>query len=596
MNSTVASNSTRHPGIRAGPGAKSGPFLGPVSRRPLPPAATAARRGRALLGACLAQRTDFVWLYLLRGFAQEELQAWDAAESDFQKASQMPLDENTRYVLLVYRAVLRIRTDRSPEAIADLQAAIKLKPNAYQAFVNMANAFRKLGDLDQAVAQLDHALRLEPGLAHLYRLRARLQLQRNEPERALGDFNQAIERETSNSTYRVDDLVDRGRLLLRGKKHDEALASFNAALTLRPDHLEARRFQAEALFHLGRFAEVVEVFDRYLDAGKPSESVYRGRGLARAELGRYPGAIEDFTKALELKPTSAVQAYRGWMHLAVDAPKMALRDFELAIELDPRNGDAYSGRGFVHVSQGRHREAARDAAEAIRLGPSSPRLFYNAARIYAQCPEPNRAARGGVDPAGDALAPPGSTGRVLVQEYPQGPGPRHGASTPLPHPVGNHVAAEELTHGLAIADRGSMWPPSWTIAFGVAGDRAARASHPARPLPIGPGVTPEFQLSRCGRDLARSVHASRGRSLLNDAPGRRHDPTRTSTPRRPAVGWPVSCASSTRTARRWRWTTRKGATPTLTFQAATAGTYYLGVSSAPNDNYNPTVAVSGRPW
>jgi eukaryotic-like serine/threonine-protein kinase len=343
---------------------------------------------RALLGSCLAQRTDFVWLYLLRGFAYEELQDWAAADADFQKAAERPLDENTRYVLLVYRAVLRIRTNRFADAISDLQAAVKLKPQAYQAFVNMANAYRAEGDLSHAIAQLDHAIGLEPGLAQLYRLRARVLLERDDPQRALADFNQAIERKAPHSPYRVDDLVDRGRLLLRGKKHDQALASFQGALAEQPDNPEAQRLQAEALFHLGRFDEVVAVFDRYLAKSKPSESAYRGRGLARAELGRYPGAIEDFTRALELKPTSAVQAYRGWMHLAVDAHKMALRDFELAINLDLKNGDAYSGRGFVHASQGRYREATRDAAEAIRLGPPSARLLYNAARIYAQSPDP----------------------------------------------------------------------------------------------------------------------------------------------------------------------------------------------------------------
>jgi hypothetical protein len=38
---------------------------------------------------------------------------------------------------------------------------------------------------------------------------------------------------------------------------------------------------------------------------------------------------------------------------------------------------------------------------------------------------------------------------------------------------------------------------------------------------------------------------------------------------------------------------QEGGDPRLTFQAATAGTYYIGVSSAPNDNYNPTVPNSG---
>jgi eukaryotic-like serine/threonine-protein kinase len=343
---------------------------------------------RTLLSACLAQRSDFVWLYLLRGFAQQELQAWGPADSDFQKASQMPLDDNARYVLAVNRGVLRVRQERFEDAVADLKSAIERRPSAYQAYVNLAQAYRRLEKLDLALEQMHHAVQLEPGLAHLYRLRARLYLERNEPALALGDFDQAIERENTNSPYLVDDHVERGRLLLSSGKYAEALRSFDAALALQKDHSLGQRLRAESLFRLGRFEEVIKAFDRYLETGKPLEPVYRGRGLARAELGQYPGAIEDFTKALELHPTSAVQAYRGWTHLVVDARKLALRDFELAIELDPKSGDAYSGRGFVRASMGRHREAIQDATEALRYGPTSPRLLFNAARIYAQCPGP----------------------------------------------------------------------------------------------------------------------------------------------------------------------------------------------------------------
>jgi serine/threonine protein kinase/tetratricopeptide (TPR) repeat protein len=345
---------------------------------------------RALLSACLAQRSDFVWLYLLRGFAQEEMQAWGAADSDFQKAARMPLDENARYVLFVNRGVLRVRQERFDDAVTDLKSAIDKKPGAYQAYVNLAQAYRRLNKADLALAQLNRAVELEPGLAHLYRLRARLHLERTEPALALVDFDQAIKRENTDSPYRADDQVERGHLLLAGGNYAAALASFDAGLALEKDHSLGQRLRAEALFRLGRFHEVVKAFDRYLLTGKPLEPVYRGRGLARAELGQYPGAIEDFTKALELHPTSAVQAYRGWTHVVVDAPKLAERDFELAIELDSKNGDAYNGRGFVRASLGRHREAIQDAAEALRHGPTSPRLLYNAARIYAQSPSPYR--------------------------------------------------------------------------------------------------------------------------------------------------------------------------------------------------------------
>ena len=112
---------------------KPGHFWAQYLECDLPVAAGEARRGaELLLSACLAQRSDFVWLYLLRGFAQEELQAWGAADSDFQKASQMPLDENARYVLSVNRGVLRIRQERFEDAIAELKSAIERKPKAYR--------------------------------------------------------------------------------------------------------------------------------------------------------------------------------------------------------------------------------------------------------------------------------------------------------------------------------------------------------------------------------------------------------------------------------------------------------------------------------
>src|SRR5262249_30602782 len=40
---------------------------------------------------------------------------------------------------------------------------------------------------------------------------------------------------------------------------------------------------------------------------------------------------------------------------------------------------------------------------------------------------------------------------------------------------------------------------------------------------------------------------------------------------------------------------QQGGDPRMTFQAAIAGTYYIGVSSAPNDSYDPSIANGGVP-
>src|SRR5262249_52543016 len=224
---------------------------------------------RTLLSACLAERSDFVWLYLLRGFAQQQLQAWDAADADFHKAGKLPLDANASYVLCVDRGVLRVKQDRYNDAVADLKSAIEKKPNAYQAYVNLAQAYRKLKKMDLALDQLNRAVQLEPALAHLYRLRARLYAEMNQPVLAIADFNRAIQREKKSSPFLVEDHVERGRLELTGGNLAPALATFDEALAIQKDHGPAQRLRAETLFRLRRFEEVIAVFDHYLETGIP---------------------------------------------------------------------------------------------------------------------------------------------------------------------------------------------------------------------------------------------------------------------------------------------------------------------------------------
>src|SRR5262249_46731127 len=58
------------------------------------------------------------------------------------------------------------------------------------------------------------------------------------------------------------------------------------------------------------------------------------------------------------------------------------------IRLDRRQGDAFNGRGYARLKAGKNREdwvaGIDDAETAVRLGPETPRLFLDAARIYAQ--------------------------------------------------------------------------------------------------------------------------------------------------------------------------------------------------------------------
>jgi tetratricopeptide (TPR) repeat protein len=102
------------------------------------------------------------------------------------------------------------------------------------------------------------------------------------------------------------------------------------------------------------------------------------------KLGKFPDAVEDYTRALERSPDADIYQHRGWAHFFADAWKLALRDFSKAIELDPEAGDAYNGRGLARVMLGDHRGAVADAKAALRRRPQAPEMMHNVACIFAQ--------------------------------------------------------------------------------------------------------------------------------------------------------------------------------------------------------------------
>jgi tetratricopeptide (TPR) repeat protein len=348
---------------------------------------------KVALGGCLALQPGFSWPYLLRGYAHGELGEYTQARADFARAEALHPDAVARYGIHVNRGVVLLTEGKSDDAAAEFHKAIALRPRQYQAYANLAEVYRRQGKLDESLAQLDTAVGLKPS-AELYRARARWHLGRKDFARALPDLEQAIALEppVGKSTLQAEDHAERGRILYRRGRYRDALRAFDRALALHPaDYPLAHRLRAEALLELGRCREAVQAVDRYLAGkGKPRADVYRVRGLALSKLGDDRGAVEDYTRALGVDRQQGGQAdartltYRGWSYLVLECPRLALPDFEDALRLEPGSADARSSRGYTRVLLGDWRAAVEDAEEAVRHGPASPWLLYNAARTFAR--------------------------------------------------------------------------------------------------------------------------------------------------------------------------------------------------------------------
>jgi tetratricopeptide (TPR) repeat protein len=269
---------------------------------------------------------------------------------DLHKALALHPSADARYTLLCMRGILYFHQKELDQAEADFRAALALKPGQYNAYQNLAQVALVRGDFAKAAEWLAATL------------------ERNPPTQVLADYHSA-----------------RARALLGVRKFEEALQECTTAMELAPRQTAAVELQGRALLALGRAEQAAQAFDAYLhQGGAKTTDVYRGRGQARMKLGKYPEAIEDYTRALELAPDADIYQHRGWAHFFADAWKLALRDFTSAIALDPAQSDSWTGRGLANVMLGQSNEAVSDAEAALALGPRSPEMMHNIACIFAQ--------------------------------------------------------------------------------------------------------------------------------------------------------------------------------------------------------------------
>jgi eukaryotic-like serine/threonine-protein kinase len=382
------------------------------------------------LFSCLQAEPDSPWLYLLRGFACGQLGArdlnllksspgresnlkkgaeseFDKAEEDYQAALELlkrTPDNDLSYTLLVNRGLVRFEQGHFNQAAADYLQAIDIKkdPNAH---ANLAYVYQKQGKTDDAIAQIGLAIALKPDWAALYRGRAQLMQDRPDstPEHraaALEDLKMAILKEKDDKSVLALDHTNRGKLLYLDERYAEALDETRLALEVGSENVEAPVLHIQVLLKLRKYDEVISACDKAIALGKKSAVIYELRGLARAARNDYAGAIQDYSRALEISPQDArLLVHRGWAYVLFDSPKPALVDFDAAAKLDPADPDARNGRGMAHARLGDHRAAVADAREALRLGKADSRVTYNAARIYAVA-------------ASAAAAEPGEKGRL----------------------------------------------------------------------------------------------------------------------------------------------------------------------------------------
>jgi tetratricopeptide (TPR) repeat protein len=130
------------------------------------------------------------------------------------------------------------------EAEKDLNDAIKVDPGSAKNFAMRANFWNVSGKPDRALTDSNDALRIDSNFALAYFTRASAALQLGQYDRAIADYSKALRLRPS---FGVDIYKMRGRAYYRKGDYNRAIADYDERLKLQPDDVGQLLNRGDAL-------------------------------------------------------------------------------------------------------------------------------------------------------------------------------------------------------------------------------------------------------------------------------------------------------------------------------------------------------------
>ena len=141
--------------------------------------------------------------------------------------------------------------------------------------------------------------------------------------------------------------------------------------------------RAKAKEELKEYRGAIEDYTKAIELDPtPSSYYYSSRAGVKKELEDYRGAIEDYTKAIELdlKPSGYYYSIRADAKEKLEDYRGAILDYNKAIELEPESY-YYNYRGFCKFNINNYLGAISDYSKAIQLNPKDANSYLNRGRL-----------------------------------------------------------------------------------------------------------------------------------------------------------------------------------------------------------------------
>jgi len=257
--------------------------------------------------------------------------------------------------------------------------------------VTLAVILHGTGQYEQAVAEVQTALRLDPANPDASRILARTLERLNRPAEAEATFKRTLDR---FPTYGLAHMSLAAFYWRNGRAADAEL-HFQRAIELMPDNPAAYAYLGGIYVATDRAERGAELLEKVI-ALKPSAAAYSNLGTLRFQQRRYTEAAHLFEEAAKLTPRDFIllgnlaDTLRYIPARSGEADQVYARGIALAdeaLEVNPKDSLTRSVVGLYCAFRGMADRARAEIAEARALAPTDVEVQYTAAIVFEQLKE-----------------------------------------------------------------------------------------------------------------------------------------------------------------------------------------------------------------
>jgi len=272
-------------------------------------------------------------------------------------------------LLLTQRGEFFYQNGKYELAVKDYQTVIELCHGFVETYNNLGVTYSELGKYDKAIEALNKAIKIRPKhVEAYYNLGGIYKDDLCQPDKAIMAYEEALRcnPEIASVYYNL------GLVYEDLGNNDKAIGLFEKTIKYDKDHIKAYMKLALIYSAMGDDAKANEINRQIKNFSPPSG---KANFISRFGLyytnSDYESALAECNKALQINPKD-VEAYicRGVVYEAQEKSDLALVDYNKAIELNPNAAKAYYNRGVLYARRSDYKQAEINFNKAVQINPN----------------------------------------------------------------------------------------------------------------------------------------------------------------------------------------------------------------------------------